>query len=460
VSDAIVIGGGISGLVAAHRLSQSGDVLLFEASERAGGVIQTREGNGFLVELGPNSVRMTDEIDALVRELDLEEDLVTGDPRAPRYVYHRGRLVRAPMGPASLVTSSLLSFGAKLRLLGEPFARAPGGGEEPTLEAFVTRRLGREVHDVLVSAFVSGVYAGDTRRLSAEAIVPSLVAFEREHGSVVRGGIAAFRRKRREAKAAAPAAAPGGERAARPRRRGMTISSFRGGLSRLPERIAEALGERARLGTPVEGVERRDGTWIVEAGGERVETSRLVVATPADTAAALLAPHAPRLATLLDEIEYAPLVSVALAYERERVAHACDGFGFLAPRGAGLRTLGAIFGASLFPGRAPDGWHSFTCFVGGATDPEAIALDDDAIVDLVAGDLERAVGARGEPRVLTITRWRRAIPQYTIGHPARVGEIEREAAALGVELLGNYLHGVSVGDCVAAAMKIQPNSRG
>lgn len=444
MADVVVIGAGISGLVAAHRLAKDGrDVLVLESSDAPGGAIRTQSVDGFLVERGPNSVRMTDALEALVDELGLAEELVSGDPRAPRYVFLEGGLVRAPMGPASAVTTPLLSARAKLRLLAEPFVGRPKDDAEQSIEAFVTRRLGREIHDTLVSAFVSGIYAGDTSKLSAEAVFPALVEMERDHGGIARGAIAALRAKR----AAAPAAG-----AEKPKRRAVTVVSFEDGLARLPRRIAEALGESLVLNAPVETVERAgDGFTVVTAAGERHDARSLLVATPAASAAALVRPLAPRAAELLDEIEYPPLASVSLAYEAGDVRHACDGFGFLAPRASGLRTLGAIFPSSLFPGRAPEGWRSFTCFVGGATDPTALELDDDALVDVVAEDLGRAVGAHGDPKVLSVVRWARAIPQYTIGHTRRIAEAEREASAAGVRLLGNYLRGVSVGECVAAA---------
>jgi oxygen-dependent protoporphyrinogen oxidase len=233
----------------------------------------------------------------------------------------------------------------------------------------------------------------------------------------------------------------------------MTIVSFKTGLSRLPERLGEVLGESLMLNAPVAGVERRDGRFAVSTESETFEAAELVLAVPADSAASFLRPHSARLADLLDGVEYPPLASVTLAYEDDDVTHPCNGFGFLAPRTAGLRTLGGLFPSSLFPGRAPEGWKSFTCFIGGATDPGAVELSDDELVAQVSGDLERAVGATGDPRVLSVTRWARAIPQYNLGHVARVAEIEREAAALGVRMLGNYLHGVSVGDCISAASK-------
>ncbi len=443
----IVIGAGISGLVAAHTLKQSGrDVLLIESSDTPGGVIRTEVIDGFLVERGPNSVRMTDELETLIESLGISDELVTGDSRAPRYVFTAGQLVRAPMGPASLVTTPLISARAKLRLLAEPFVGRPKDDREPSIEEFFSRRLGREIHDTLVSAFVSGIYAGDTARLSAEAVFPKLVRMEREHGGLARGAFAMLRARKKTAPPAG--AAP----VSKPKRRGMTLISFQAGLSRLPKRIGDVLGESMILNTFVEGVEREDSGFVVRTtAGDRFSAERLIIATPARAAGSLLGPIAPRAAELLAAIEYPSLASVTLAYPKDDVRHDCVGFGFLAPRAAGLRTLGAIFPSSLFPGRAPEGWHSFTCFVGGAMDPAASELDDDALVEVVADDLARAVGARGEPKVVSVTRWSRAIPQYTIGHSARIAEIENESATVGVRLLGNYLHGVSVGECVANA---------
>jgi oxygen-dependent protoporphyrinogen oxidase len=348
------------------------------------------------------------------------------------------------MGAGSSVSTPLLSARGKLRILAEPFVGRPKSDREESIAEFVTRRFGREVHDVFVSSFVSGIYAGDTSLLSAEAVFPKLVELERDHGGIVRGAFAAMR-KRRDGAQPAPK-----------KRRPMTVASFATGLGRLPEALAEALGGRVQLETPVERVTRREDGFVVATAGGEVECRDLVVAAPAHEAAALLAPLSPRLVDLLRSIEYPPLASVAVAFPRDCVDFGAEGFGFLVPRSTGLRTLGAIFTSSLFEGRAPEGWVSFTCFIGGATDPRAVDLPDDALIARVADDLGRTVNARGEPRVLSITRWMRAIPQYTIGHVARVAEIEAEAARAGVTLIGNYLHGVSVGDCVAAATKAFP----
>jgi oxygen-dependent protoporphyrinogen oxidase len=440
--DTVVIGAGISGLVAAYRLKRAErGVLLLEAADAPGGAIRTERVDDFLVERGPNSIRMTEEIEVLAADLGITDEAVAGDPRAPRYIFKDGRLVPAPAGLGKFMRTPLLSARAKLRVLAEPLVRRPRHDREETIAEFVTRRLGREIHDVFVSAFVSGIYAGDTTRLSAEAVFPKLVALEREHGGIARGAIASLRRRR-------------GPSEPRPKRRPVTVSSFEGGLGRLPEALAAALGEDLRMGMPVRSVDRRGEHFAVSFPGGEVEARRVYVAAPANEAALLLEGISPALAGLLREVEYTPLTSVALAYPLGRVKGPADGFGFLAPRTSGMRTLGAIFTSSLFEGRAPEGWVSFTCFIGGTTDPEAIDLSDEELVGQAASDLGRTVGATGEPRVLALTRWRRAIPQYTLGHGGRVAAMEEEAARVGVRLFGNYLHGVSVGDCVAAASKI------
>lgn len=440
--DAIVIGAGISGLVAARQLKKDGrSVLLIDGAPRPGGVIRTLEKDGFRVEMGPNSVRMTDELEALVGELGLEDDLLSGAPGAPRYIYRRGKIHPAPMGLASLITTPLVSVGGKLRLLGEPFARAPKDGGEPSIEQFITRRLGREIHDVFVAAFISGVYAGDTSRLSAAAVFPKLVDFERQRGSILRGALASMRRVKKDA-------------GPRPKRRPITIVSFTSGLAQLPERIAQDLGDTIKLNTPAEAVEHDGQRFLVHTPEASFETERLFIATPTRAAAALVRDLSPAAAALLDAIEYPPLASVSLAYKTDEVDHPCSGFGFLAPRTEDLRVLGGLFPSSLFPGRAPEGWHLLTCFIGGATDPDVRTLDDAALVERVAADLKRAIGAKGAPKVVAVSRWERAIPQYTLGHVARIAELEHALRPFGIRLLGNYLDGVSVGDCVARAQRI------
>jgi oxygen-dependent protoporphyrinogen oxidase len=449
----IIIGAGISGLVAAHRLKKSGcEVLLIESSDRVGGAIQSQEAEGFLIERGPNSLRGTHEFLELAAELGLMEQLVTGDPRAPAYVFFDGALHPVPMSPPALIKSKLLSTAAKLRLLREPFIPARRDGGEESIASFVRRRLGPEILDRLVAPFVSGVYAGDTEQLSIQASFARLAEFEAEAGSIVRGALRAARASR--------------DKTARPKRslRPYRLCSFRHGLQTLPQALAQALGKSLLTEARIISISApdRQGTpshfeVTLERRGERqtFAAATLIVATPAHAAAHLLRECAPEISALLAGIPYAALASVPLGYRVEQLARPLDGFGFLAPRRVGLRTLGSVWNSSLFPERAPEGWACLTNFIGGATDPEAIQLSDDELIGIVHGELQKVLGLTGAARRLPITRYERALPQYVLGHAGRIAKL---AAALdnrrGLRLAGNYLRGPSLGDCIRQARQV------
>lgn len=443
----VIIGAGISGLVAAHRLKKMGrDPLLIESGDRVGGVIQSREVEGFLIECGPNSLRGSHEFLDLVEELNLTGELITANPHAPAYIYADGRLQAAPMSPPALVKTKLISNAAKLRLLREPFVKARRESGEESIASFIRRRLGNEILERMVAPFLSGVYAGDPEELSVQACFPKLSEFEAEAGGILRGALRAARQSRKGASSP--------KRSLRPYR----LCSFRHGLNALPETLSRSLGDRLLTGARIIGIKSAGGFEIkIEHRGEikTINSPALVVSTPAYVTAHLLGPVAPEIAALVAEIPYVSIASVPVAYRAEQVARKLDGFGFLAPRGEGLRTLGSIWNSSLFAERAPEGWVCLTNFIGGATDPEAIKLGDEELIRIVHDDLGKVLGVSGEPRRLPITRYERAIPQYTLGHAARVERIEAMLRDIsGLWLAGNYLRGISLGDCIKNAERV------
>jgi oxygen-dependent protoporphyrinogen oxidase len=436
--DSVIIGAGISGLVAAHRLKKMGrDLLLVESGDRVGGVIQSRDIEGFLIECGPNSLRGTHEFLDLVEELNLTGELITADPRAPAYVYAGGRLHAVPMSPPALVKTKLISNAAKLRLLQEPFVKA--------------RR--DEILERLVAPFLSGVYAGDPEELSVQACFPRLAEFEAEAGGILRGALRAAKESRQESRRAANRP----KRSLRPYR----LCSFRNGLSAAPEALAKSLGDslltRARIAGINKNSSARRFEIRIEHRGEisAINSSTLVISTPAYVAAQLLDKIAPEIAENVAEIPYVSIASVPLAYRAEQVSRKLDGFGFLTPRGEGLRTLGSIWNSSLFAGRSPEGWVFMTNFIGGATDTGAVNLNDEELIHIVHNDLNKVLGISGEPRRLPVTRYERAIPQYTLGHAARVERIESRLRDIpGLWIAGNYLRGISLGDCIKQAERV------
>ena len=466
--DAVVVGAGISGLTAAFRLVRAGmRVAVLEASPRPGGALVTHEAAGFRFELGPNTVLESDpSLPALIRDCGLDGERLAAAPAARRrWVWHGGRLRALPSGPLAFLLSPLFPPAAKLRLLREPFVRVPpaparAAGEheneddEETIAAFVRRRLGEAFLERAVGPFVSGVYAGDPERLAVRWATPRIAALEAEHGSLIRGMLArSMARARGGARARGRDRGKGDGEALRSTPRGAMVS-LRGGLEELPRRLAREIGD-VRCGTVCRAIRHDGRTFVVEHAGGAVHASRVLLAVPAGAAAALLDEATAGRSRLLAELPYAPVAVVAAGYRRQDVAHPLDGFGFLRATGgggAGLRVLGCLFTSSLFPGRAPEGCVTLTAFLGGRTDPEAAAWSDEQLGAAVQADLGRALGVRGEPLARVVRRWPRAIPQYERGHGRFVAlqaELERDLP--GLHLAGNYLHGISVPDCVRNA---------
>lgn len=441
--DVVVVGAGISGLTTAFRLADRGlDVVVIEAASRTGGVIESVQQDGALIERGPNSVLDTHpEIGTLIHALNLaSERIETRAVSARRFVVRQGKLVALPTSLGAFVATPLFSRRAKLRLLREPFVPRASSVLEETVADFVVRRLGREFLDYAVEPFVAGIYAGDPACLSLAAAFPRVHALELNYRSLFVGQIRGARARARRAE----------------RSRAVARSfSFIRGLQTLTDALTARL--RVQTGVRVTAIGPAAGSIRVRtdvAGTpEEIHARAVVLSVPAAAAAALLRDAAPEAANALAAIPYAPVASVASIYRRADVAHALDGFGFLAPRSEHRRILGTLFSSSLFPERAAAGHVLLTTFVGGARDPGLASLADTQLSGLVEGELAALLGAR-TPVAQTITRRPSAIPQYTIGHRERIRLAEQAQTAVpGLFLCSSYHGGVAVGDCIASACR-------
>jgi len=435
----VVVGGGVSGLACAYRLQQLGaPVILLEAGERFGGLINTISKDGFLFEAGPQSFQGTDTLLSLIRELGIENELCKADPRAPRYVLRQEHLQKVPMSPQAVLTSSLLGVGARWKVVSEAFRKTKPPNEEETIAAFVRRKFGHEILEYLVSPFVSGVYAGDPERLSLRAAFPSLEEWEREYGSVLRGAMKS-RRGERPSQSAPP------------------LCSFQHGLGSFAEAMAKRLGQRALANARVDSIDvSTDGSnaefQLHVTQGDAKQTlsaDSVVVAAPAHVAAHFLAPISPALAQQLSGIAYASLAVVASGYYQKQTTMQLDGFGVLIPRSEKHRTLGIVWNSSLFPGRAPAGQMTLTSFIGGTTDPEIARRSEAEIAAIVQKDLEQILGITGSAVASNVWIHQKALPQYNLGHGHVVRALrEAERSIQGLFFAGNYLEGPAIGKCV------------
>ena len=442
-----IVGGGISGLATAQAIlarAPEADVTVFEARDRAGGKVETEATPaGYLCEWGVNGF-----LDKVPRTLELAAEVglrpLPADASAKkRYVYSEGALHKLPEKPPEFLASRLLSLGGRLRVLGEVFTGSSGADDE-TLAEFGTRHLGREAFEKLIDPMASGVFAGDATRMSLKSCFPRIHEVEAEHGSLIRGLIRLQKQARREGRSNQPGPGPGG-----------LLTSFECGMSALTDALAARLGGRLRLACPVQGVEYAQGRYtLFLADGSNEEFDTLVLAAPAHAQERLLRDLSPPIAGELAAIPYPALAVVCMGFDRQRMGQGLDGFGFLVPSREGRSILGTVVDSNVFPNRAPAGKSLLRTMVGGARSPELAEQPEQRLLDSVLGELKEMLDLRAEPEFVSLYRHARAIPQYLVGHAARLARIDEELNRFPrLILTGNAYRGVSLNDCVLNAGK-------
>ncbi|XP_010240808.1 PREDICTED: protoporphyrinogen oxidase 1, chloroplastic [Nelumbo nucifera] len=461
--DCVIVGAGISGLCIAQALETkhgeiAGKVLVTEARDRVGGNITTMERDGYLWEEGPNSFQPSDPILTMVVDSGLKNDLVLGDPNAPRFVLWDGKLRPVPSKLTDLPLFDLMSFPGKLRAgIGAIGIRPPPPGHEESVEEFVRRNLGDEVFERLIEPFCSGVYAGDPAKLSMKAAFGKVWKLEQNGGSIIGGTFKAIQEKN-----------PKPPRDPRlPKPKGQTVGSFRKGLAMLPNAISTRLGGKVKLSWKLSSIKKLDGgsytlTYETPEGIVSVLTKSVVLTVPSYVASSLLRPLSSAAADALSKFYYPPVAAVSISYSKEAIRREClidgelKGFGQLHPRSQGVETLGTIYSSSLFPNRAPPGRVLLLNYIGGATNPGILTKTKSDLVEAVNRDLRKMlINPNAEdPFVLGVRVWPQAIPQFLTGH---LDLLEASKVALesggfqGLFLGGNYVSGVALGRCVEGA---------
>ena len=449
-----IIGGGITGLASAHRLtelSRTGnqplEITVLEASSRLGGVILTEDNDGFLLERGPDSfLSEKPETVDLARRLGLESRLQETNAQHRRsFIVNRNRLVALPSGfnllaPSKLwpfVTSDIVSWTGKARMALELLLPKGEINGDESLASFVRRRFGQEAVERIAQPMIGGIYTADPEQLSLGSTMPRFLEMERNDRSLIMS-------LRKQARKKAITAEASGARYS-------LFLTFDRGMQILVDRVAAQLPPAAvELNTRVVSLSRNAEGWITRDSSGRTQTFDAVcLALTAPAAAKLLSDEANKLADELRSIPYASTATINVAYNRDDIPHHLDGFGFVVPFIEKRSLLACTFSSVKFAGRAPEGKVLLRAFVGGALQREMFALDEDEMLDRVLKDLRELLGVEAKPLFSRVAKWPGSMPQYHVGHLDRIKRIEDLAQRLpNLALAGNAYTGAGISDCI------------
>jgi protoporphyrinogen/coproporphyrinogen III oxidase len=435
----VVVGAGITGLTAAYRLlahdGERPEVVVLEAEDRLGGKIASARVGGVELEAGPDSLlgRKPWGVE-LCRELGLGGDLVASAP-VPTHIWTDAGLLRFPSGPFGITTDPWelwrwpgMSRRGKVRAAADLVLRGRRETSDESLGTLLRRRIGDEATETLVAPLLGGLFAGDVDRMSVAATFPELAVWERRHGSLFRG-----------ARAAAHTPTSGA--------RAPMFLRLRGGLKRLTDALAERVGrERIRTSTPVTAIRHADGGYVVEASRERLGADAVVVASPAFATADLVEASAPEVAAELRAIRYVSTSVVLMVYADRTAAAVPESSGFVVPRGKLAMTACTIV-SRKWPDPSFGRRAVVRCFVGAEGSEELVDEPDEDIVDGVGRQVARLLGVPERPEHAAVVRWRRAMPQYDVGHVERVDRIEAGLPE-GLVVAGQAYRGAGIPDCV------------
>jgi oxygen-dependent protoporphyrinogen oxidase len=472
-----IVGGGIAGLAAAYELEKaraSGvaiDYTLYEAQPQLGGTLASEIVDGAVLERGPDSF-LTEKPAAteLCRELGLAGELIPSNDAARKtYIVVRNRLVALPDGLMFLVPTKLIptaltplfSLRTKIRMALELLHPPRPNISDESVAALVRRHFGQEAVDRLADPLLSGIYGGDATQLSAQTVLPRMVEMERQHGSLTRGMLAAHRKMRALAR-----------NSSKTQERGAPVfTALRGGMQQLVNALVVRLDPACvNTATPVHSIAKSEDGWIVDTGsarekgagsnleedtgGKRENFDALILAAPAWVAGALLTPVDASLSAELLGIPYSSSITVNLIYDESAIGPLPEGFGFLVPAVEGRSMLACTFVHRKFLGRTPPGKAVFRAFLGGMNNESLLDQPDSSLIATVRREMSEILGAKSfsanvEPEHFQVSRWRRAMAQYAVGHKTRIDRIKQRLAALpSLRLAGNAYDGIGVPDCI------------
>lgn len=470
-----IIGGGIAGMAAAFELEKARaggaavEYTLYESRERLGGSLASEVVNGVVLERGPDSFLSEKPAGAeLCREVGLGDQLTpSNDANRKTYIVVKNKLVPLPDGlmfliPTKLVPtalSGLFSPATKIRMGLELLHPPRPSSEDESVAALVKRHFGQEAVDRLADPLLSGIYGGDATQLSARTVLPKLVEMETEYGSLTRGMLAAHKMMRAKMAATRSANANGagasGQGGAKPSAPRSIFTSLKGGLQQLVNALEARLNPKwVRKSTSVSALDRVGDGWRVRSSGAEEIYDAVIVASPAWAAGGMLAATDAGLGDELSAIPYSSSITVNLVFDEAQLGRLPDGFGFLVPAVERRAMLACTFVHRKFAGRTPTGKAILRAFLGGAKDEGLLDQSDEVLVATVRRELSEILGARVvgphiPAEATQVSRWRRAMAQYAVGHQERMKRVKEHVAALpGLRLAGNAYDGIGIPDCI------------
>ncbi|MBS3976123.1 MAG: protoporphyrinogen oxidase [Syntrophomonadaceae bacterium] len=457
--EAVIIGGGITGLAAALALQGKADYMLLEKDSRLGGKILTEKAEGFIIEGGPDCFLSEKPwVAQLAASLGISHRLLgTNEEQKGTFVLSKGRLHRLPEGLMLLVPTQiwpfvinpLISWPGKLRMALDLFLPPKKGGGDESLASFVRRRLGQEALDKIAGPLIGGIHAGDPDTMSLQASFPRFLNMEQNYGSITKAMLAARKHK------AVPQATQDAGVAK------TYFMSFRDGLGELTAAVIARLDqERLKTGAPVKSIassqEEGKRIYVVELeNGTQVRSPALILAIPAGAAALLVRDLDPEMSAALKQMPAVSSATVSLAFKAADIPRKLEGFGFVVPAGENRKIMAVTYSSLKWAGRVPDAsFVLLRVFVGGAHQEQLAQLDDGAILKLVGQELHDILAIKTSPLFARIYRWIKGMPQYTLGHLDRMSLIEQRAGQLpGFYLAGGSYRGVGIGDCINGGTK-------
>ncbi len=427
--ETIILGAGISGLTLGYYLNnRDKDFLVFESRKYAGGNILTKNKKGFICENGPNTVLINNEsIRDLISDLKIKNDIIyPNNNNNKRFLIKKGKLIKIPQSFGQFIKSNILSLSAKIRIFFEIFIKK--SDNSISVYDFFKRRFGKEFHDVLIEPFLTGVYAGNTRKMSIKHVLKKIWEVEQNYGSVILGFI-------------------------KKKSRNITPKSFnfKNGLSDLTNKIQQKIKDKISFDSKITSISKIENLYEITVNNDiKYRCSKLICTIPAYALSDIIFDK--KLSQTLKKISYCPIYVLHLGLEKQKIKNDISGFGVLTKPSDNKSFLGIIFNSRIFPHVAPPDKDLMTVMVGGTRQEQLLKTDKDLLFDKIIRDIRKLFSYDGRIIMKHDFLWDKGIPQYGIDHDYITNEIKNfENKNKDLHIMGNYVNGISVSDCIEKA---------